>query len=93
MPARGGLAGGRGSGGEARGGRRAPAGGHGLSQGGPRRWGHAEQRLTGDRAGGTGPPAALARSERACGVEYNEAEAAVHAAVAVTAQSCGKRRQ
>jgi hypothetical protein len=49
--------------------------------------------LTGGRAGGAGPPAALARSERACGVEYNEAEAAVHAAVAVTAQSYGKRCQ
>jgi hypothetical protein len=57
-------------------------------RGDPRRRGHAEQRLTGGRAGGAGPPAALARSEHAHGVEYNEAEAAVHAAVAMMARSC-----
>jgi hypothetical protein len=61
-------------------------GGHGSSRGDPRRRGHAEQRLTDGRAGGAGPPAALARSERAHGVEYNEAKLVRLMAAAVVAQ-------
>jgi hypothetical protein len=61
-------------------------GGHGSSRGDPRRQGHAEQRLTGGHAGGAGPPAALARSERARGVEYNKAKLVRLMAAAVVAQ-------
>jgi hypothetical protein len=49
--------------GDARGGRRAPVGGHDSSRGGLRRRGHAEQRLTGGCAGGGGPPAVYGSAE------------------------------
>jgi hypothetical protein len=65
----------QGSGGEARGGWCAPVGGHGSSRGGPRRWGHAEQRLTGGGSLGRGTPATFGLGENAQGMEGDEVDA------------------
>jgi hypothetical protein len=64
----------RGSGGEARGGRRAPVGGHGSSRGGSRRRGHTKQWLTAVRSPGRGAPTAFGLGETAQGMEGDEVD-------------------
>jgi hypothetical protein len=50
-------------------------GGHGSSRGGPRRRGHAEQRLTGGGSLGRGTPVAFGLGENAQGMEGDEVDA------------------
>jgi hypothetical protein len=50
-------------------------GGHSSSRGGPRRRGHAEQRLTGGGSLGRGTPAAFGLGENAQGMEGDEVDA------------------